>query len=74
MHGGYSWPAGGDTFSGIGLVRACMVDIHAPWIFMDRWGYILWYRLGPSMHGGYPCTVDIPGHVGIHYTNTIIIL
>ncbi len=22
-----------------------------------RWGYILWDRLGPSMHGGYACTL-----------------
>jgi hypothetical protein len=23
-----------------------------------RWGYILWDRLGPSMHGGYPIKVE----------------
>jgi hypothetical protein len=34
---------------------------------MESWIYILWDRIGPSMHGGYPCTVDIHGQVGIHY-------
>jgi len=48
----------GDTFSGIGYARACMMDIHVQVdICMEdgEWGYILWDRLGPSMHDGYPC-------------------
>ena len=50
--------ADGDTFSGIGYAQACMVDIHEveSGDMYGRWGYILWDRLGPSMHGGYPCT------------------
>jgi hypothetical protein len=32
-----------------------MVDIHEveSGDMHGRWGYILWDRLGPSMHGGY---------------------
>ncbi len=56
----YVWKMGnGDTFSGIGYPRACMVDIHVQVdICMEdgEWGYILWDRLSPSMHDGYPCT------------------
>ncbi len=36
-----------------------MMDIHVQVdICMEdgEWGYILWDRLGPSMHDGYPCT------------------
>jgi hypothetical protein len=28
-----------------------MVDIHAPWRSMDRWGYIIWDRLRHCMLG-----------------------
>ncbi len=45
--------ADGDTFSGIGYARACMVDIHVHVEICTaggEWGYILWDRLGLSMH------------------------
>ena len=51
--------AEGDTFSGIGKVRACMMDIHVQVEICTadgEWGYILWDRLSPSMYDGYPCT------------------
>ncbi len=64
IHCGYSW-TDVDTFSGIGLRPSmhggysCTLDIQTQWIFrifMDRWRYIIWDRLGPSMNCGYPCT------------------
>ncbi len=64
--------ADGDTFSGIGYARACMMDNGYPCTGGDmygRWGYILWDRLCPSMHAGYPCTGgDMYGRwgMGIH--------
>ena len=44
-----------------------------------RWGYILWDRLCPSMHGGYPCagrdicTADGDTFSGIGYPRACMV-
>jgi hypothetical protein len=60
MHEGY-------TIYNINVVQvenlAFIAYFRAPWISMDTGVTFSWIWLGPSMHGGYPYTVDIYGQM-----------